>query len=807
MTSPASTQWWAEPLSDLALVILLALALVAAVAAAPVRSPARVAGPGSASVVGRSVRQLGAPTWVSLVLALLLAVSTAGALAVTVLGSLGLSGCLVAAIGVLMAQALARLTKSRALGILGLVVGGMVTTVAITLQVAAGIGAGGSLAGLFQQVIASPASAQIFALLVVCWATGAWVGWLALREHEGAIACAVPLVVLVADLVNIPQILQAAPAWPVAGAMVSGLALVGWTHEERQLVRWSELGVPWSGARPQRALGMVAGAAVVLTLVALVAPPLNRTNISERFFHSGPHISRTSPSAKIAAISGYSTAVVPGGPIRQVRDPVLSYRTSAPGGEVYLRGVALTDFSNGNWYPAPGASVTLKGGHLIIPFQDSGAQGTAATELDRKEVSLTVTYLGTGAQEVPDLLYPGSPSQTPNLPAVYRVQGETAGHALLTVDDITTEAGLANSLPSSQTITTYGTVSEATAQQLESAGTDYPSWVEADAALPPEAAFIDVNELAADATAMAAGATNPYQIAINIQNALRTQEIYTLDPPPVPAGVWPIVYFLNDSHRGYCQYFASAMGAMLRTLGIPSRLVSGFGPGEEGRLKNGERLITEADAHTWVQVYFPHYGWVNFEPTPDGFYQPTGAAAASTGPAPTTSATVPHPGVRSTGTNTAPIQPTLHRHHLGRVLGWVELAVALLLVIVLVLGALRWWLWVRTPGQLRRRLALAVRLGRMGDPRCLTVTELARACATVASRGNLTGEQELMLLAAVADRIAFSDQPPTVGAEALAAGWGRVRSAYPGMLWRAWRRGRRRAGPGAKPTVIRLQSI
>ncbi len=793
-------------MSELALTALLALAVVAALAAAPLRTPAFAAEVGRGAVGDSAFGRLGSPAWVGLVLSLLLAVSTAGALAVTVLGGLGMSGCLLAAIGVLMAAASARLLRNRSLGITGLVAAGIVTTGVITVQVAAGLGATGGPVSLLHQVLASPAGSQLFALLVVCWATGAWVGWLAIRERAGAFACAVPLVVLVADLVNVPPVLESAPAWPVVGATVSGLALVGWVHQEQQLARWSSLGVPWSGTRPGRGLGIVVGLALAVSLLALIAPPLNRTNISERFFHSGPHISKTRPSAKIAAISGYSTAVVPGGPIRQVRDPVLSYRTSAAGGTVYLRGVTLSDFSNGNWYPAPATAITLKSGR-IIPFQDSAPQGTVATELGRQEVSLTVTYLGTGAQDVPDLLYPGTPLDTPTLPAVYRVQGQTFGHSLLTINDITTGAGLANSLPSSQTITTYGSVSVATAAELESAGTDYPAWVRADAALPPEAAFIDVNELAADATAMAAGATNPYQIAINIQNALRSQEIYTLDPPPVPAGVWPIVYFLNDSHRGYCQYFASAMGAMLRTLGIPARLVSGFGPGEEGKLRNGERLITEADAHTWVQVYFPHYGWVNFEPTPDGFYQPTGAAASQTGPAPSSTPPFPHPGVRSTGVNTGGARPVRPRHGPRRSLGWLALVLALLLVAAVAVAALRWLAWVRTPRQLRRRLALAVRLGRMGDPRCLTVTELARACATVAGISNDRWGLMLMRLAVTADRVSFSGPAGSSGTGDLADGWASVRRGYPRLLWRAWRAGRRPTRGGSRPTVIRLQSI
>ncbi|MCL4834236.1 MAG: transglutaminase-like domain-containing protein [Caldilineaceae bacterium] len=76
----------------------------------------------------------------------------------------------------------------------------------------------------------------------------------------------------------------------------------------------------------------------------------------------------------------------------------------------------------------------------------------------------------------------------------------------------------------------------------------------------------------------------------------------------------PLEYFLFEIRRGYCDYYASAMAAMLRSQGIPARTVSGYA---EGLLdeETGIYVITERDAHTWVEVYFPGYGWVEFEPT------------------------------------------------------------------------------------------------------------------------------------------------------------------------------------------------
>jgi hypothetical protein len=73
-------------------------------------------------------------------------------------------------------------------------------------------------------------------------------------------------------------------------------------------------------------------------------------------------------------------------------------------------------------------------------------------------------------------------------------------------------------------------------------------------------------------------------------------------------------FFLFDLQNGYCDYYASAMVVLSRAAGVPARLVTGYASGEYN-IKSGRFLVTEADAHSWVEVYFPNVGWVPFEPT------------------------------------------------------------------------------------------------------------------------------------------------------------------------------------------------
>ena len=76
-----------------------------------------------------------------------------------------------------------------------------------------------------------------------------------------------------------------------------------------------------------------------------------------------------------------------------------------------------------------------------------------------------------------------------------------------------------------------------------------------------------------------------------------------------------LVNFLTKTKRGFCQQFASAMAVLVRSLGYPARVATGFTPGLYDPKQKVYRVST-TNAHTWVEVMFPGYGWIPFEPTP-----------------------------------------------------------------------------------------------------------------------------------------------------------------------------------------------
>jgi transglutaminase-like putative cysteine protease len=145
---------------------------------------------------------------------------------------------------------------------------------------------------------------------------------------------------------------------------------------------------------------------------------------------------------------------------------------------------------------------------------------------------------------------------------------------------------------------------------LRAAGQGYPAWV-VDAYLElPDTVPDRVLALARDLTATE---PTPYDRALAIERYLR-QFPYTLDLPAPPVDQDLVDYFLFDVRRGYCDYYASAMVVLARAAGLPARLVTGYATGTYDEAES-QVVVTQDQAHTWVDVYFPGYGWVEFEPT------------------------------------------------------------------------------------------------------------------------------------------------------------------------------------------------
>lgn len=114
---------------------------------------------------------------------------------------------------------------------------------------------------------------------------------------------------------------------------------------------------------------------------------------------------------------------------------------------------------------------------------------------------------------------------------------------------------------------------------------------------------------------VAGAARAPYDMALAVERHLRQNYQYSLDVG-TSVSASPVEDFLFTRKTGYCEHYATAMVVMLRTLGIPARLVTGFLPGAWNDFGN-YYSVRQQDAHAWVEVYFPGSGWVTFDPTPN----------------------------------------------------------------------------------------------------------------------------------------------------------------------------------------------
>ena len=117
----------------------------------------------------------------------------------------------------------------------------------------------------------------------------------------------------------------------------------------------------------------------------------------------------------------------------------------------------------------------------------------------------------------------------------------------------------------------------------------------------------------ATARRVVGAATTQYAAVLALESWFRQRGGFRYDESPPKTDGPPLVAFVARTKAGYCQHYAGAMALMLRMLGVPARVAVGFG---SGKLDDGKWLVTDHDAHAWVEVWFAGQGWVPFDPTP-----------------------------------------------------------------------------------------------------------------------------------------------------------------------------------------------
>ncbi len=467
---------------------------------------------------------------------------------------------------------------------------------------------------MIREGTAGPTTFPDFLFFLAFWGNAAWLGWFAARARRPLIAMVPAAAIIATDVLNAPQ----DQFGYVLGLVVCCCALLLVTAYERSLGEarrrgiWLHDDVRWNFWQ----MGVVVSGLVLA--VTLFVPPVSTVDrtlaLQNQLFHVGPALDQSAAGQTGATVGAgsvlqYSRTVRLLGPLQQSSQTVFTYSTnlSFPG-PYYFVGNTATLAADGAWLPPDGADDTgVLRKNTQLPWQVPVQQQTTA--------QFEVTVKRPQQVKPRTVFYPGQLEQA-SVPTELLVQYGVSPQNVVTVDG----AQDADGVPRSYRVTVGG--STATAEELARAGTAYPGWVR------PYGQALGVDYLSRRALsqihalalqAIATAPADPYDEATAIQNYLRANYSYTLRPKAVPAGEDSLQAFLNHQTGGYCVYFATAMADMLRSLGIPVVLVNGFGPGTFN--SNTQRyVVRDSDAHTWPEVYFPTYGWISFEPTPQPGY-------------------------------------------------------------------------------------------------------------------------------------------------------------------------------------------
>lgn len=262
---------------------------------------------------------------------------------------------------------------------------------------------------------------------------------------------------------------------------------------------------------------------------------------------------------------------------------------------LYWRGYVYERFENGRWQISETERISFvpQDGEFDLPRWS-------------QRRSLTFTF---------DMYEKGQPViYTPSQPLWTNYTANILYHAISVEDDELVDIMALQATPALLPGDVYRVTSllaDPAIAELQEAGEAYPDWVLERYLQLPDDFSPRIRNLALEITS---GRETPYDKAAAITEWLRNEIEYTPVVSFPQESVDAIEYFLFESRQGFCNYYASAEVLMLRSIGIPARLAVGFAQGEPD-LQNSLYIVRERDFHAWPEVYFPGYGWVEFEPT------------------------------------------------------------------------------------------------------------------------------------------------------------------------------------------------
>ncbi|MBN2146812.1 MAG: hypothetical protein JW726_05465 [Anaerolineales bacterium] len=445
----------------------------------------------------------------------------------------------------------------------------------------------------------------------VFWLAAAWACWATFRRSQ-PLAGILPIGTVLAGVLNYTKGNPIAIA-PLIGATLLLMAVADFEHENDS---WAQRKVDVAEDVEFETGGFALGLILGLTILAMGAPSLsvrNLVRIGQEIYQA--HVEQSAPVAESLGLQAPPPPLTASNAIRQPglprshligsgselsRNVVMVINTGElpPASSVEFLGITPTPYY---WRMTTYDIYTGDGWETSAIVNETYRAGEVAFE-NAPPTGPTLRLVGQNVRLLQDLggllihtgiLYTASPKYQ----IAWRAPVEQGADAFgATIHQDTYEA--------------KSLVVAASEERLRQAGTDYPLWIIERYLQLPETVPERVLQLAATLTGKQPTA---YDKARAIEQYLRAFP-YTLDIPEAPEVQDITDYFLFDLQQGYCDYYATSMVVMARAAGLPARIVMGYASGSYDA-PNAHYLVTEADAHTWIEIYFPGIGWVEFEPT------------------------------------------------------------------------------------------------------------------------------------------------------------------------------------------------
>lgn len=501
----------------------------------------------------------------------------------------------------------------------------------------------------------------LFYLSFLCFFLGYFGSWLVYRAHLPWLVALVYVSIL---LVNLNYVVRRDLSFLIVVLVGALILLIARTHLAGQVTQWRHDGLStdqvWLTTITMRFLRIASLFVLLILPLSWFLPMLNQPTSGVTFWNdldnawsniTHGHFSPDNPGGLLqpyqVPANFFGDHLTITGSVNLPSGPVLTYTSSSLTQGQYLEGFTFDLFDGHTWSASAGGSSNSYGANVILPPDLFIAN---STQLD---TSITI------------LQPPGGNTYlfAPHQPSSFSVPVAVLSDGSGTVAAAWTQIAPLSVNEHYQVTSEVPSVSYTSLTEIPLPGVDARLWAEDTNYATLRQNYIEIpNDLSpqvqATLHAWTHGAQSAYGAALDLQAHLSDGSIFTysIQNPPVPSNI-DAVDWLLQTHRGYCTYYATAMTIMARLLGLPARIVNGF---SQGQYNGQKRIWTVAgnDAHSWVQIYFPGSGWLNFDPTP-GFAVPNQPAAAplpSSSPTPVTSSPTSTP-TKTHSTHPLPTDP------------------------------------------------------------------------------------------------------------------------------------------------------